>query len=72
MDAIRKKMKSLKSETDQLNTVIRRYEEETQNAIARAEQADLDIRKITLPLHWHALITMLLQGLRQEVQQAGV
>ena len=44
MDAIRKKMKSLKSETDQLNTVIRRFEEETQDAVARAEQADLDIR----------------------------
>ena len=59
MDAIRKKMKSLKSETDQLNTVIRRYEEETQNAIARAEQADLDIRKITLTLT-HTLITLLI------------
>ena len=47
MDAIRKKMKSLKSETDQLNTVIRRFEEETQDAVARAEQADLDIRS-----HW--------------------
>ena len=44
MDAIRKKMKSLKSETDALNTVIRKFEEETRDAVARAEQADVDIR----------------------------
>ena len=44
MDAIRKKMKSLKSETDQLNTVIKKFEDETRDAVARAEQADLDIR----------------------------
>merc|ERR1712168_1036684 len=37
-------MKSLKSETDQLNTVIKKFEDETRDAVARAEQADLDIR----------------------------
>ena len=44
MDAIRKKMKSLKSETDQLNKIISGFEEETRNAVARAEQAEVDIR----------------------------
>ena len=44
MDAIRKKMKSLKSETDQLNKIISGFEEETRAAVARAEQADVDIR----------------------------
>ena len=38
MDAIRKKMKSLKSETDQLNKVIRGFEEETRDYNHRAEQ----------------------------------
>merc|ERR1712168_618248 len=37
-------MKSLKSETDQLNTVIKKFEDETRDAVARAEQADMDIR----------------------------
>merc|ERR1712123_386464 len=44
MDAIRKKMQSLKAETDQLNQVIRNFEDETAAQVARAEQADLDIR----------------------------
>ena len=44
MDAIRKKMKSLKSETDQLNKIISGFEEETRDAVARAEQAEVDIR----------------------------
>merc|ERR1711892_517851 len=42
MDAIRKKMQSLKAETDQLNQVIRNFEDETAAQVARAEQADLD------------------------------
>jgi chromosome segregation ATPase len=44
MDAIRKKMQSLKAETDTLNQVIYNFEEETKNQLARAEQADCDIR----------------------------
>ena len=40
MDAIRKKMKSLKSETDQLNKVIRGFEEETRDYNHRAEQVE--------------------------------
>ena len=37
-------MQSLKAETDQLNQVIRNFEDETAAQVARAEQADLDIR----------------------------
>jgi len=44
MDAIRKKMQSLKGETDQLYSVIRNFEEETKEAVERANQADCDIR----------------------------
>merc|ERR1739838_805516 len=39
MDAIRKKMQSLKGETDQLYTIIRNFEEEAKEAVARANQA---------------------------------
>merc|ERR1711892_444714 len=44
MDAIRKKMQSLKGETDQLYGIIRNFEEEGKEAAARANQADCDIR----------------------------
>jgi len=44
MDAIRKKMQSLKSETDSLYKTIAGFENETKEATARAEQADCDIR----------------------------
>merc|ERR1712106_1011699 len=44
MDAIRKKMQSLKGETDQLYGIIRNFEEEGKEAGARANQADCDIR----------------------------
>merc|ERR1712013_234934 len=44
MDAIRKKMQSLKGETDGLYATIRGFEEATKEATGRAEQADCDIR----------------------------
>merc|ERR1712008_370952 len=44
MDAIRKKMQSLKGETDSLYATIDGFEENTREAAARADQADCDIR----------------------------
>merc|ERR1712048_123736 len=44
MDAIRKKMQALKSETDGLYKTISGFEEATREAVARADQADCDIR----------------------------
>jgi len=44
MDAIRKKMQSLKSETDGLYATIKGFEDATSEANARADQADCDIR----------------------------
>jgi chromosome segregation ATPase len=44
MDAIRKKMQSLKGETDGLYSTIRGFEEASKEATARADQADCDIR----------------------------
>merc|ERR1712227_92927 len=44
MDAIRKKMQSLKSETDGLYNTIAGFEEATAEAVARADKADCDIR----------------------------
>ena len=41
MDAIRKKMQSLKSETDGLYKTIAGFEEATREAAARADQVDL-------------------------------
>jgi hypothetical protein len=38
MDAIRKKMQSLKAETEQLYATIRRYEDATKEYTARADQ----------------------------------
>merc|ERR1712059_109762 len=43
-DAIRKKMQSLKAETDGLYATIAGFEEATREAVARADQADCDIR----------------------------
>merc|ERR1711962_1079561 len=44
MDAIRKKMQSLKAETDGLYKTIAGFEEATREAVGRADQADCDIR----------------------------
>merc|ERR1712203_1195127 len=44
MDAIRKKMQSLKGEPEGLYATIRGFEEATAEATARADQADCDIR----------------------------
>merc|ERR1712013_64883 len=44
MDAIRKKMQSLKGETDGFYATIRGFEEASKEATARADQADCDIR----------------------------
>merc|ERR1712106_490449 len=44
MDAIRKKMQSLKGETESLYATIRGFEDATNEATARADQADCDIR----------------------------
>merc|ERR1712240_581047 len=44
MDAIRKKMQSLKAETDTLYKTIAGFEEATAEAVAGADQADCDIR----------------------------
>merc|ERR1712121_217429 len=44
MDAIRKKMQSLKAETEGLYATIRGFEEATKEATGRADQADCDIR----------------------------
>jgi len=44
MDAIRKKMQSLKGETESLYATIRGFEDATKEATGRAEQADCDIR----------------------------
>jgi len=46
MDAIRKKMQSLKGETEQLYATIASFEEATREATGRAEQADCDIRDL--------------------------
>jgi hypothetical protein len=41
MDAIRKKMQSLKAETEQLYATIRRYEDATKEYTARADQVNI-------------------------------
>merc|ERR1711962_1356618 len=46
MDAIRKKMQSLKAETDTLYKTIAGFEEATREAVGRADQADCDIRDL--------------------------
>merc|ERR1712241_1543452 len=47
----RKKMKSLKDETDQLYAIIRKYEDATKEANALADQADCDIRDYGKKVH---------------------
>merc|ERR1711937_866649 len=44
MDAIRKKMQSLKAETEGLYATIKRFEDATKEFSDRADQADCDIR----------------------------
>jgi len=44
MDAIRKKMQSLKSETEGLYSIIQKFEDDTKESTARANQADCDLR----------------------------
>ena len=44
MDAIRKKIKYLKDETDGRYAVINKYEEATKESNRQADQADCDIR----------------------------
>merc|ERR1712110_911365 len=46
MDAIRKKMQSLKGETEGLYATIAGFEEATREASARADRADCDIRDL--------------------------
>jgi hypothetical protein len=43
MDAIRKKMQSLKAETDTLYATIAKFEEDTREAVKRAEQVIIKI-----------------------------
>merc|ERR1712045_293760 len=44
MDAIRKKMQSLKGETDGLYATIQKFEDTTKEYNAQSDQADCDIR----------------------------
>jgi hypothetical protein len=46
MDAIRKKMQSLKAETSQLFATINRYEREAIEATTRSEKAELNMRDV--------------------------
>jgi len=46
MDAIRKKMQSLKTETDSLYSIIAKYEEMVKDANARNDQYECDIRDL--------------------------
>merc|ERR1712062_21741 len=46
MDAIRKKMQSLKAETDSLMATIARFEGETKEANAKNDQHECDIRDL--------------------------
>merc|ERR1712212_421898 len=51
MDAIRKKMKSLKDETDQLYAIIQKFEDHTKESNRIADQADCDIRDYGKKVH---------------------
>jgi len=51
MDAIRKKMKALKDETDGLYAVIKKFEDQTKESNALADQADCDIRDYGKKVH---------------------
>ena len=46
MDAIRKKMQSLKAETDQLYATISKYETETKDANSMSDKSEADIRDL--------------------------
>mgnify|MGYP003320870133 CR=1 FL=1 len=46
MDAIRKKMQSLKNETDSLFATIKKYDESTVESNARSDQYECDIRDL--------------------------
>ena len=46
MDAIRKKMQSLKAETDQLYATINKYETETKDANNLSDKSEADIRDL--------------------------
>merc|ERR1712117_871590 len=50
-DAIRKKMKSLKDETDGLYAIIQKFEDATKESNALADQADCDIRDYGKKVH---------------------
>merc|ERR1711934_1302098 len=51
MDAIRKKMQSLKSETDSLYSIINNFEEDAKESNRRSDQADCDIRDYGKKVH---------------------
>merc|ERR1711902_41488 len=51
MDAIRKKMKSLKDETDGLYAIIKKFEDETKESNSILEQAECDIRDYGKKVH---------------------
>ena len=51
MDAIRKKMKSLKDETDGLYAIINKFEEATKEANKQSDQAECDIRDFGKKVH---------------------
>ena len=55
MDAIRKKMQSLKAETDGLYATIRKFEEATAESNRAAEQADCDIRDYGKKVHGYEI-----------------
>merc|ERR1712010_196000 len=51
MDAIRKKMKALKDETDGLYAIIKKFEDQTAESNSLADQADCDIRDYGKKVH---------------------
>ena len=51
MDAIRKKMKALKDETDGLYAIIKKFEDQTAESNSLANQADCDIRDYGKKVH---------------------
>ena len=51
MDAIRKKMQSLKGETDSLFSIIQNFEEDTKGSNERSDQAERDIRDFGKKVH---------------------
>merc|ERR1711936_814264 len=55
MDAIRKKMKSLKDETDGLYAIIQKFEDQTKEANAVADQCDCDIRDYGKKVHGYEI-----------------